>query len=64
MAQPSEIAKEVEQKTLRGLMPHEYIRKIWTENERNFRQNPIHHNVGLYICASGDEPGRLEVSIS
>ena len=35
-------------KTLRGLTPHEYIRKCWTENPDQFRLNPFHHIAGLY----------------
>jgi transposase InsO family protein len=34
-------------KTLRGLTPHEYICKCWTENPDQFRLNPIHHTPGL-----------------
>jgi transposase InsO family protein len=34
-------------KTLRGLTPHEYIRKCWTENPDQFRLNPFHHTAGL-----------------
>jgi hypothetical protein len=36
-------------KTLRGLTPHEYVCKIWTEDPGNFRLDPIHHTTGLYI---------------
>jgi transposase InsO family protein len=36
-------------KTLRGLTPHEYICKIWTESPERFRLNPIHHTSGPYI---------------
>jgi transposase InsO family protein len=35
-------------KRLRGLTPHEYICKIWTENPEKFRLNPIHHTAGPY----------------
>jgi Integrase core domain len=35
-------------KTLRGLTPHEYVCKIWTEDPRRFRLDPIHHTTGLY----------------
>lgn len=35
-------------KTLRGLTPHEYVCKIWTEDPRHFRLDPIHHTTGLY----------------
>jgi transposase InsO family protein len=34
-------------KTLRGLTPHEYICKCWTENPDQFRLNPLHHMPGL-----------------
>jgi transposase InsO family protein len=34
-------------KTLRGLTPHEYICKRWTENPDQFRLNPFHHTLGL-----------------
>jgi transposase InsO family protein len=34
-------------KTLRGLTPHEYICKRWTENPDQFRLNPFHHTPGL-----------------
>jgi transposase-like protein len=34
-------------KTLRGLTPHEYICKCWTENQDQFRLNPFHHKLGL-----------------
>ena len=34
-------------KTLRGLTPHEYICKCWTENPDQFRLNPFHHKLGL-----------------
>jgi transposase InsO family protein len=34
-------------KTLRGLTPHEYICKRWTENPDQFRLNPFHHTAGL-----------------
>jgi transposase InsO family protein len=36
-------------KTLRGLTPHEYVCKIWTEDPGRFRLDPIHHTTGLYI---------------
>lgn len=35
-------------KTLKGLTPYEYICKIWTEDPKKFKQNPIHLNQGLY----------------
>ena len=35
-------------KTLRGLTSHEYVCKIWTEDPRHFRLDPIHHTTGLY----------------
>src|SRR5271167_3975242 len=34
-------------KTLRGLTPHEYVCKCWTENQDQFRLNPFHHMPGL-----------------
>jgi transposase InsO family protein len=34
-------------KMLRGLTPHEYICKCWTENPDQFRLNPFHHKLGL-----------------
>jgi transposase-like protein len=34
-------------KTLRGLTPYEYICKCWTENQDQFRLDPIHHMPGL-----------------
>ena len=36
-------------KTLKGLTPYEYICKLWTEQPKRFRLNPIHHMPGLYI---------------
>ena len=36
-------------KSLRGLTPHEYICKCWTENPDQFRLNPIQHMPGLNI---------------
>ena len=33
-------------KTLRGLTSYEYICKIWTENPKRFRLNPIHRTAG------------------
>jgi hypothetical protein len=35
-------------KTLRGLTPHEYVCKIWTEGPSRFRLDPIHHTTELY----------------
>jgi transposase-like protein len=35
-------------KTLRGLTPHEYICKIWTQSPERFRLNPLHHISGLH----------------
>jgi transposase InsO family protein len=35
-------------KTLRGLTPHEFICKAWTENPENFRIDPLHHTLGPY----------------
>jgi len=40
-------------KTLRGLTPHEYICKCWTENPDQFRLNPLHHMPGLNTYGSG-----------
>ncbi len=34
-------------KTLKGLTPHEFICKRWTENPDQFRLDPIHHKLGL-----------------
>jgi transposase-like protein len=34
-------------KTLKGLTPHEYICKIWTNDPKRFRLNPIHQMPGL-----------------
>ena len=34
-------------KTLRGLTPHEYICKCWTENPDQFTLNPFHYKLGL-----------------
>jgi transposase InsO family protein len=36
-------------KTLKGLTPHEYICKCWTEKPDRFRLNPCHHTAGLNI---------------
>jgi len=35
-------------KTLRGLTPHEFICKRWTENPTLFRTNPTQLTPGLY----------------
>ncbi len=35
-------------KTLRGLTPHEYICKLWTDHPERFRLNPLHHTAGPY----------------
>ena len=35
-------------KTLRGLTPHEFICKAWTETPKAFRLNPFHHTAGPY----------------
>jgi len=40
-------------KTLRGLTPHEYICKCWTENPDQFRLNPFHHRLGLNTYCVG-----------
>lgn len=34
-------------KTLKGLTPHEYIAKCWTEEPNRFTINPSHHSAGL-----------------
>jgi transposase InsO family protein len=34
-------------KTLKGLTPHEYVCKIWTEEPERFKLNPYHHTTGL-----------------
>ena len=34
-------------KTLKGLTPHEYVCRIWTEQPQRFRLNPYHHTPGL-----------------
>jgi hypothetical protein len=34
-------------KTLRGLTPHQYICKCWTEKPDQFRLNPFHYMLGL-----------------
>ena len=36
-------------KTLKGLTPHEYLCKCWTEQPERFKLNPIHHTLGLNI---------------
>ena len=36
-------------KTLRGLTPHQYICKCWTEKPDQFRLNPFHYMLGLNI---------------
>jgi transposase InsO family protein len=36
-------------KTLKGLTPYEYICKLWTEEPKRFRLDPIHHMPGLSI---------------
>jgi transposase InsO family protein len=35
-------------KTLRGLTPHEYVCKVWTDSPERFRLNPFHHTSGPY----------------
>jgi len=35
-------------KTLRGLTPHEFICKAWTDDPKAFRLNPLHHTAGPY----------------
>lgn len=34
-------------KTLKGLTPYEYTRKIWANDPERFNVNPFQHNVGL-----------------
>ncbi len=34
-------------KTLKGLTPYEFVCKIWTEQPKRFRINPMHHTLGL-----------------
>ena len=34
-------------KTLKGLMPYEYVCKIWTHEPERFKLNPMHHAPGL-----------------
>ena len=34
-------------KTLRGLTPYEHICKVWTEQPKRFRLDPLHHTLGL-----------------
>ncbi len=34
-------------KTLKGLTPYEYICKIWTDEPKRFRLNPLHKMPGL-----------------
>ena len=34
-------------KTLKGMTPHEYICRVWTEEPERFKINPYHHTVGL-----------------
>jgi transposase-like protein len=34
-------------KTLRGLTPYEHICKVWTEQPKRFKLNPLHHTLGL-----------------
>ena len=33
-------------KTLKGLIPYEYLCKLWTEQPQRFKLNPIHHTPG------------------
>jgi transposase InsO family protein len=35
-------------KTLRGLTPHEYVCKVWTDSPERFRLNPFHHTSRPY----------------
>ena len=35
-------------KTLRGLTPHEFICKAWTDHSKAFRLNPLHHTAAPY----------------
>src|SRR5271157_4457054 len=45
-------------KTLRGLTPHEYICKCWTENPDQFRLDPFHHMPGLNSLAGEPDANR------
>lgn len=36
-------------KTLKGLTPYEYICKLWAEQPKRFRMDPVHHMPGLNI---------------
>ncbi len=36
-------------KTLKGLTPHEYLCKCWTEQPEQFKLKPTHHTLGLNI---------------
>lgn len=38
-------------KTLRGLIPYEYICKIWTSEPQRFRLDPLHQMPGLLYSA-------------
>jgi len=52
-------------KALRGLTPHEYVCKIWTEDPGRFRLDPIHHTTGLYILGQGRAlAGRPEIFVN
>jgi transposase InsO family protein len=35
-------------KTLRGLTPHEYVCKVWTDSPERFKLKPFHHTSGPY----------------
>ena len=35
-------------KSLAGLTPHEYVRKIWTESPKRFKIDPTHLTSGPY----------------
>ncbi len=39
------IAKRL--KTLKGLTPYEFVCKIWAEQPKRFRINPMHRTLGL-----------------
>lgn len=41
-------------KTLKGLTPHEYVCRVWTEEPQRFTISPYHHTPGLNSCG---DPG-------
>ena len=34
-------------KTLKGLTPHDYVCRIWTQDPQRFRLDPYHYTPGL-----------------